>query len=197
MTKPRTATYSAARIANRVRSLGRQISRDYQGRKLDVVVTMDRSFMFAADLIRGIKAPMVLHFVDEDIRDITLGGKTWREVFFGNRSATGGDGHGHGWKGHDILVVDSILDSGVTQEFLLRRIGEGKPRSVRLAVLLDKTSRRRVALEPDYFGFQTASNEVWSGYGLAGMNGTGRNERYLIASGAGRSRKAGRPAKKR
>jgi hypoxanthine-guanine phosphoribosyltransferase len=75
-----------------------------------------------------------------------------------------------------------VLDSGVTQEFLLRRLGESKPRSLRLAVLLDKPGRRRVALEPDYFGFQTASNNMWVGYGLAAMNGTGRNGRQLSAT---------------
>jgi len=77
--------------------------------------------------------------------------------------------------------VDVVLDSGVTQEFLLRRIGEGKPRSLRLAVLLDKASKRRVALEPDYFGFQTASNLLWSGYGLAASNGLGRNGKALVS----------------
>jgi hypoxanthine-guanine phosphoribosyltransferase len=91
-----------------------------------------------------------------------------------------------------------VLDSGITQDFLLRRIGEGKPRSLRLAVLLDKTDRRRVALEPDYFGFQSASNLVWSGYGLAAPNGTGRNGKNLIAgSSAARQRKSGPGGKKR
>ena len=80
-----------------------------------------------------------------------------------------------------MLLVDCVLDSGVTQDFLLRRLGENKPRSLRLAVLLDKTSRRRVALEPDYFGFRTASNLLWSGYGLATANGTGRNRKDLVA----------------
>jgi hypoxanthine phosphoribosyltransferase len=182
-------TVSATRIADRVKALGRQISRDARGRRLDVVVTMDRSFMFAADLIRAIDAPVVLHFVLENIRDIDLGGQKRREVSFASRSATAGQSE---FKGRDVLLVDSVLDSGVTQDFLLRRIGENKPRSLRLAVLLDKTSRRRVALEPDYFGFRTASNLLWSGYGLAAANGTGRNSRNLIAgasvNGTGRSR---------
>ncbi len=56
----------------------------------------------------------------------------------------------------------------------MRRLGESKPRSIRLAVLLDKPERRRVDLEPDYFGFRPASNTVWVGYGLAAANGTGR-----------------------
>jgi len=196
----RVAKYSAARIANRVKALGRQISRDAHGRRLDIVVTMDRSFIFAADLIRAIEVPVVLHFVREDIRDIEHAGRARREVFFGNRSATTAAKDHAELKGRDVLFVDSVLDSGVTQDFLLRRIGESKPRSLRLAVLLDKTSRRRVALEPDYFGFRTASNLLWSGYGLAASNGTGRNSKNLVAgttaSRSGKSRAAGKKRKR-
>jgi hypoxanthine phosphoribosyltransferase len=76
-------------------------------------------------------------------------------------------------------LVDAILESGVTQDFLLRRLGESSPRSLRLAVLLDKPEKRRVDLESDYFGFKTASKDVWVGYGLAAVNGTGRNLRQL------------------
>jgi hypoxanthine phosphoribosyltransferase len=182
VTKTSGATFSAARIGNRVRALGRQISREYRGRRLDVVVTMDRGFVFAADLIRAIDVPVALHFLREDVRDVDLAGKARREVFFGNRAAMTSDGKERpAWKGRDVLLVDAVIDSGITQDFLLRRIGEGKPRSLRLAVLLDKTSRRRVALEPDYFGFRTASNVLWSGYGLARTDCTGGNEKQLAA----------------
>lgn len=167
------AGYSAARIASRVAALGRQISRACRGRRLDVVVTLDRGFVFAADLIRHIDSPVVCHFVREDVRDIDHGGHARREVSFGTRF----DLHGR-----DVLLVDAVLDSGVTQEFLLRRLGESRPRSLRLAVLLDKPEKRRVALEPDYFAFQTASNRLWVGYGLAAANGTGRNLRQLSSS---------------
>jgi hypoxanthine phosphoribosyltransferase len=184
LSRTKEAAYSAARIASRVKELGRAISKAYGGRRLDMVVTMDRSFVFAADLVREIAGPVAMHFVSEDVRDIELGGKTRREVFFANRETTGAAKESGGLKGRDVLLVDAVLDSGVTQDFLLRRIGENKPRSLRLAVLLDKTSKRRVALEPDYFGFRTASNQVWSGYGLAGANGLGRNGRAL-ASGKG------------
>jgi len=194
----KVTTYSAARIGSRVQALGRGISRDAAGRRLDIVVTMDRSFMFAADLIRFIDVPVVLHFVREDIRDVDEAGHARREVFFGSRVGGGGvDGQSE-LKGRDVLLLDVILDSGITQDFLLRRIGEGKPRSLRLAVLLDKTARRRVALEPDYFGFQTASNSVSSGYGLAASNGTGRNSKNLTAGlSAARRGKSGRGGGKR
>lgn len=192
----KVSTYSAARIASRVKALGRKITRETRKRRLDVVVTMDHSLVFAADLIRAIDAPVVLHFVREDIRDVELAGQQRREVFFANRSAVNASKEQSELKGRDVLLVDAILDSGITQEFLLRRIGESKPRSLRLAVLLDKISRRRVALEPDYFVFRTASNLVWCGYGLAAANGTGRNGRNLVvgspAKRSGESRKSGK-----
>jgi hypoxanthine phosphoribosyltransferase len=181
VSRARAASYSAARIASRVETLGRAISQAYRGRRLDIVVTMDRSFVFAADLVREIDGSVAVHFVREDVRDVEMDGRVRREVFFGNRQTpSGGEGPTE-FKGRDVLLVDAVLDSGVTQEFLLRRIGESKPRSLRLAVLLDKASKRRVALEPDYFGFQTASNLMWSGYGLAGSNGLGRNGKSLVS----------------
>jgi hypoxanthine phosphoribosyltransferase len=154
---------------------------------LDVVVTLDRGFVFAADLVRQIEAPMVCHFVREEVRDVDHGGHARREVFFGSHPEL---------KGRDVLVVDAVLESGVTQEFLLRRLGEGGPRSIRLAVLLDKTANRRVALEPDYFGFRNASNQVWVGYGLAAANGTGRNLRQLSSGVQAAPRKRSKGRKK-
>ena len=177
------AAFSAGRIASRVGALGRAISRECQGRRLDVVVTLDRGFVFAADLVRQIAAPIVCHFVREDVRDVDQGGHARREVFFGSHPEL---------SGRDVLVVDAVLESGVTQDFLLRRLGESKPRSIRLAVLLDKPESRRVALEPDYFGFQTASNLMWFGYGLAGSNGLGRNGKALVSGekSGGRAKRA-------
>jgi hypoxanthine phosphoribosyltransferase len=183
-----SAAYSPARIASRVAELGREISRANQGRRLDVVVTLDRGFIFAADLVRQLTGPTVCHFVREDVNDVEHGGRERREVFFGVRPHL---------KGRDVLLVDAVLDSGVTQEFLLRRLGESKPRSLRLAVLLDKPDRRRVALEPDYFGFRTASKDMWVGYGLAAMNGTGRNGRQLSAARSSKKKTGGKPARRR
>jgi hypoxanthine phosphoribosyltransferase len=180
--------FSAARIAARVADLGKEVSREYDGRRLDVVITMDRGFVFAADLMRQIEAPVVCHFVREEVRDVEHGGHTRREVLFGS---------GPELEGRDVLVVDAVLESGVTQDFLLRRLGESKPRSIRLAVLLDKPAKRRVALEPDYFGFRSASNQMWIGYGLAAANGTGRNLRQLSSAANGMYAKSGKGRKKR
>lgn len=198
MTKASVATYTAARIASRVKALGREISRGCRGRRIDVVVTMDRAFVFAADLIRAIDVPVVVHFIREDVRDIDQGGRARREIFFANRDAMAASKDHPELKGRDVLLVDAVIESGVTQDFLLRRIGESKPRSLRLAVLLDKPSRRHVDLEPDYFGFQTASNQLWTGYGLATANGTGRNGKHLVAgSGAARNSKPRQSAGKK
>ena len=176
----RGSAFSAARIAKRVEELGRQISRACGGKRLDVVIMLDRGFVFAADLIRHIDAPVVCHFVRAEVRDVEQGGHQRREVVFAG---------GPEVKDRDVLVVDAVLDSGVTQEFLLRRLGESQPRSLRLAVLLDKPEQRRVGLEPDYFGFRTASNGMWVGYGLAASNGIGRNEKGLsVKPLAGRRR---------
>jgi hypoxanthine phosphoribosyltransferase len=176
----RGAAFSESRIAARVADLGKEISRAYKGRRLDIVVTLDRGFVFAADLIRQLDTTVVCHFVHEDVRDVDDSGRARREVFFGSRPEL---------KGRDVLLVDAVLESGVTQEFLLRRLGETSPRSLRLAVLLDKPEKRRVGLESDYFAFRTASKEVWVGYGLAAANGTGRNLRQLSsgAKAAGKS----------
>ena len=180
----RGVAFSESRIAARVSDLGKEISRAYKGRRLDVVVTLDRGFVFAADLIRQLDGAVVCHFVHEDVRDVADKGRARREVFFGSRPQL---------KGRDVLLVDAVLESGVTQDFLLRRLGESAPRSLRLAVLLDKPEKRRVDLESDYFGFRTASKEVWVGYGLAAANGTGRNLKQLSsgakAAGKGERRK--------
>ena len=180
--------YSAARIASRIAALGKEISREYKGRRLDVVVTLDRGFVFAADLIRRLDVPVVCHFVRESVRDIQQAGHSRCEVFFGTSP---------GLKGRDVLLVDAVMDSGVTQDFLLRRLGEDQPRSLRLAVLLYKESRRRVNLEPDYFGFRAASNKVWIGYGLAEHNGMGSGLPVLTSHGLSASKQGKRKSKSR
>ena len=159
-----------------------QITKQHKGR-LDVVVTLDRGFIFAADLLRRINLPVVCHFVRQDLRDVEHGGHKRREVFFGARPDL---------RGRDVLLVDAVLESGVTQDFLLRRLADSRPRSIRLAVLLDKTAKRRVALEPDYFGFRTASKKVWAGYGLARLNRMGSNASELTAGALRKKRGTGK-----
>src|SRR5258708_40176567 len=99
---------------------------------------LDRGFVFAADLMGNIDTPVVCHFVREEVRDVEDRGHARREVFFGS---------GPELQGRDVLVVDAVLESGVTQEFLLRRLGESKPRSMRVAALLQRHANLAVALE--------------------------------------------------
>lgn len=80
MSERKGATYSAARIAARVAELCKEISREFGGRRLDVVVTMDRAFVFAADLDPANLAPTVCHFVRKDVRDVDHNGHERREV---------------------------------------------------------------------------------------------------------------------
>jgi hypoxanthine phosphoribosyltransferase len=182
------AAYSAGRIAARVAALGKEITRAYKRRRLDVVITLDRGFVFAADLVRQLGVPVVCHFVREDIRDVQHSGHSRREVSFGAAPDL---------KGRDVLLVDAIIESGVTQEFLLRRLAESRPRSLRLAVMLYKEPLRRVDLEPDYFGFRTASNKIWIGYGLAGDNGIGSSLPGLAAKGSSARRQGARSSVRR
>ncbi len=188
MTTELKVIYSPARLAKRVASLGRTISNDYTGRTLDVVVILENAFLFAADLVRWIRRPMVCHFVRSELRQVELGGYRRPEVFFSHQPQL---------KDRDVLVVDAVMHSGVTQDFLVKRLWESHPRSLRMAVLVDKPQERKVDLKPDYFGFVGASKYL-AGYGLAGRRGWYRNLPYIGAlprpdwpSGAGRRRTHG------
>lgn len=181
-----TEVYSPARIASQVARLGREISQTYRGRAVDVVVILESAFLFAADLVRHITSPVICHFVRNDVQDVQQGGYIRREIFFSLRPVL---------KGRDVLLVDTVLETGVTTEFLLRRLWEGDPRTLRLAVLLDKPRERRVDIKPDYFGFAAASKYL-VGYGLPGDHGLLRNLPYLAGSKKlDRDKKAKRPVK--
>jgi hypoxanthine phosphoribosyltransferase len=166
--------FTRQRLRNRVSQLGRTISKDYAGRTVDVVVVLENSFLFAADLVREISRPVVCHFVRSEMRDILMGGYDRREIFFSAPPVLGG---------RDVLVVDAVLNTGVTQDFLLKRLEEGRPRSLRLVVLFDKPEGRKVNLQAAYTGFAAASKE-WVGYGLSGQRGLFRNLPYVAAGGS-------------
>jgi hypoxanthine phosphoribosyltransferase len=180
--------FSKQRIASRVARLGRDITKDYRGRTLDVVVILENAFLFGADLVRHISLPVVCHFVRSEVREVQMGGYERREIFFSPQPNLAG---------RDVLIVDAVLHTGVTQEFLLRRLEEGRPRSLRLAVLFDKPQERKVDLQPKYTGFAAAS-KYWVGYGLAGRKGIFRNLPYVgLAESAARPARRGRPGRRR
>jgi hypoxanthine phosphoribosyltransferase len=177
--------YPAPRLATRIAEMGRAISHDFAGRTVDLVVVLESSFVFAADLMRRISQPVVCHFVSADVRDVQQSGFDRREIFFSRPPRLAG---------RDVLLVDAVLQSGVTQDFLYRRLLEAAPRSLRMAVLLDKPRDRRVDLKPDYFGFAVASKYL-AGYGLAGSRGWFRNLPYIgvrPVQGRARMARAGR-----
>ncbi|MFQ5694565.1 MAG: phosphoribosyltransferase [Terriglobia bacterium] len=174
--KPLKVLYKPEVIARRVRALGRQISRDFAGQTLDVVARLDNGYVFAADLVRALAVPVRTHFIRTEIRDVTdpYTGKPRQEIFYTPEVEA---------EGRNILLVDGVLQSGVTTDFLLRRISLRRPRKLKTAVLLDKASGRKVFLEPDYYAFRLASNTIAVGYGLA-WDGLQGNLPYVGVVGA-------------
>lgn len=182
--------YSSAQISAQVARLGRQISRDMAGRTLDVLPILEDSFIFAADLVRHITCPVVCHFVRAESQLVRLGDVELKEIFFA---------HPPDLRGRDVLLVDAVLDTGVTLDFLAKRIQEAHVRSLRLAVLFDRPESRRVDMKPDYIGFPGASNYL-VGYGLSSVTGLYRNLPYVGSPNGGRratvKRKGARRRKK-
>ncbi len=182
---------SSARLAARVAAMGREISRDYGGRTVDLVAIMDSSFVFVADLVRQIKCPVVCHFVRAEIRDVNVGGYERKEIFFSPEPVL---------RDRDVLLVDAVLHSGVTLDFWAKRLLDSRPKSLRTAVLIDKPQERKVDFQPDYFCVQTASKYL-VGYGLPERHGLFRNLPFIGAmSGAqrgGNKGAAGRAKKNR
>jgi hypoxanthine phosphoribosyltransferase len=149
--------YTESQIAKRVSELGEQVSRDYGEQPVDVVAVLDQAFIFAADLVRRIRSPVRLHFLRADTRSVAAGGQTeLKEIFFWPEICAAGK---------NILLVEGILHTGITLDFVTRRLQLGQPQSLRTAVLLHRPEAQRVEVKPDYFGFQVASNVV-VGYGL-------------------------------
>lgn len=189
MSRGVSLVYSRPRVSTRVAQLGRSISRDYAGRTLDVIVTLENAFIFGADLVRQIHCPAVCHFVRLETREVRMDGHDRREIFFSRHPKL---------EGRDVLLVDAVLHSGVLQDFLIKRLQDSRPRSLRLAVLFDKPRERKVDVKPDYFGFITASKYL-VGYGLPSGQGLYRNLPYvgLLRGRLAPARSAGRPGRRK
>ena len=143
-------------IAETVDRLAREIQRDYQGKEPLLIGILKGSFVFMADLIRRLDLPLELDFV----RLSTYGG--CRESSGKPRIA---DGVKMPMKGKDVLVVEDIVDTGISTSFLLEYLKRKRPASLKLCALTDKPSRRRVTVPIDYRGF-TVPNKFIVGYGL-------------------------------
>ena len=186
-----TVLYPPEAIAKRVREVGRQVSKDFAGRTLDVVGVLDNAYVFFADLVRALEVPVRAHFIRAEIQDIVdpNTGKERKEIFYTPEIAAAGA---------NVLVVEGVLQSGITTDFLLRRIGLHNPRVVKTVVCVDKPIDRKVFLEPDYSLFRLASNEVVVGYGLS-WNGLHSNLPFLgcVAREAEGRRPAAKKAKEK
>ena len=159
----------------RVKQLGRQISDDYRGQTIQMLAVLENAFMFQADLARNLEVPVVCQFIKPKYSrpqegatpDIT-------EIFFS---------HEPDIRGQRILLVEGLVHSGVTTEFLMSDLRSRGAASVKLVTLLDRQSARRVPLQPDYFGF-LVDETFLVGYGLGASQQTSRNLPYLAVANA-------------
>jgi hypoxanthine phosphoribosyltransferase len=162
--------FAAEQIQKRVAEIARQVSADYAGKNLHAICVLENGFMFMSDLVRQIGVPIICDFVRTDTREKVQGNIVTREIHYGPETDV---------KGHDVLVIEAIVQSGITSEFLIRNFSSRGAKSVKLAALLDKQSERKVMLHPDYFGFLLDESFV-VGYGL-GAPELGRNLPYIGA----------------
>jgi len=162
---------SADQIQKRVRELGRQISDDYKGRTLVALGILENSFMFMADLVRAMEVPLICTFIKPRYKQTSQGDAPILEIFFSHELEI---------KGKHVLLVEGLVHSGVTTEFLMSDLKARGAASVKLVTLLDRQSARRVPLQPDYFGF-LVDDAFLCGYGLGSPEQTERNLPYLAA----------------
>ncbi|MGC1370957.1 MAG: phosphoribosyltransferase family protein [Candidatus Sulfotelmatobacter sp.] len=163
---------SADQIQKRVKELARHISDDYQGQTIQALAVLENAFMFMADLVRALEVPVVCQFIKPRYRK-QQGNQAAEvmEIFFS---------HEPDIRGQHILLVEGLVHSGVTSEFLMNDLRARGAASVKLVTLLDRQSARRVALQPDYFGF-LVDEAYLVGYGLGASEQTNRNIPYVVA----------------
>jgi len=143
-------------IAKAVDRLACEIERDYQGKQPLLVSVLKGSFVFMADLIRQLDLPLELDFVRLSSYGAARQSSGKVRVVQGVKTPV---------KGRDALVIEDIVDTGITISFLLDYLKKKKPASLKLCVLTDKPSRHRVPVSIDYLGF-TVPDKFIVGYGL-------------------------------
>ncbi len=154
--KKQSSLFSREEISDRVRELGIIISEDYKDKDLVVISLLRGSFIFTADLVRELSIPVNVDF-------ITTASYGHEETSTGNVDIV------HDLrtdvKNKDILIVDDIIDSGFTLEKVVNHLNNKEIRSLKICVMLDKPTRRKVDLNPDYVGFSIPDVFI-VGYGL-------------------------------
>lgn len=148
---------SEAEIRERVAELGRQVSQDYAGRQLTLVSVLKGSLPFMADLMREISIPVRI-----DLMEVSSYGGSSTESsglvrILKDLSAS--------IDGADVLIVEDIIDTGLTLNYLIRYLRGKNPATLRICTLLDKPARRLVDIPVDYVGF-TIPDQFVVGYGL-------------------------------
>jgi len=148
---------SEEQIRTKVAELGAQLSRDYEGRALTLVSVLKGSLPFMADLMRAITIPVTI-----DLMEVSSYGGTATESsglvrILKDLSAS--------IEGRDVLIVEDIIDTGLTLNYLIRYLRGKAPASLRICTLLDKPARRLVEINVDYTGF-TIPDQFVVGYGL-------------------------------
>ena len=143
-------------IQRRIKELGTKISEDYRGKEIFLVGILKGAYVFFADLARTIQVPVRVDFM--------------LVSSYGTRSKTSGVVRAISditadIKGKDVLLVEDIVDSGLTLKYLIKTLRSKKPRSLKVCVLLDKAERRKYDLPLDYVGF-TIPDRYVIGYGL-------------------------------
>jgi hypoxanthine phosphoribosyltransferase len=167
---------TADQIQKRVKELGRQISDDYKGQTVQMLAVLENAFMFLADLVRTVEVPVVCQFIKPKYSRTQDGSANEvMEILFS---------HEPDIRGQHILLVEGLVHSGVTSEFLMSDLRARGAASVKLVTLADRQSARRVPLQPDYFGF-LVDETFLIGYGLGAVEQTNRNLPYLAAANPG------------
>ena len=159
---------SERRIRRRLLELARQIDRTYRGRELIVVGVLKGAFVFMADLCRRLTLPVRNDFLRVQSYGAAGVSSGALRVEFDLTQPI---------RGRDVLVVEDIVDTGLTARAVMRMLRARRPRSLKFCVLLDKPSRRRVKLKLDFVGFEIPDRFV-VGYGLD-YAGRYRNLPYL------------------
>ena len=144
-------------IAARVAEMGRQIAQDYAGRELTLVSVLKGSLPFMADLMREIAIPVQIDLMEVSSYGGTATENTGLVRILKDLSSN--------IDGRDVLVVEDIIDTGLTLNYLVRYLRGKKPASLRICTLLDKPARRLVEIDVDYIGF-TIPDQFVVGYGL-------------------------------
>ena len=138
-----------------------------------MLAVLENAFMFLADLVRAVEVPVVCQFIKPKYTRPQAGpAHDVMEIFFS---------HEPDIQGKHILLVEGLVHSGVTSEFLMNDLRARGAASVKLVTLLDRQAARRVPLQPDYFGF-LVDETFLVGYGLGAVEQTNRNLPYLGSS---------------